>query len=224
MRILLIEDDTDTQDFLSERFKEKGIAVDIAGTGTRGVYFAKTNEYDAIFLDYGLPEKNGMIVCEEIRSFGKHTPIIMISVTDAIVSKVRGLEVGADDYVTKPFYFEEAYARMQAILRRPKRLEGTVYAIDDLRLDASRQIVSRGNVPIYLTKKEFSILEFLLKHSGEVVTRGMLMEHIWDLDIDPFSNTIETHVLNLRRKIEKPEKIKLIHSITGRGYKIDLVK
>jgi len=224
MRILLIEDDSDTQDFLRERLKEKGFVVDIASTGPRGIYYAKTNDYDAILLDYGLPEKNGFTVCEEIRSSGKHTPIIMISVNDAARYKVRGLNLGADDYIAKPFQFEELLARIQAILRRPRAIESTVYSIDDLRLDAERQTVTRNNVPIYLTRKEFSLLEYLLKHAGTVVTRGMMMEHIWDLDLDPFSNTIETHVLNLRRKIEQPSKTKLIHSVPGRGYKIDLAR
>jgi len=224
MRILLIEDDSDTQDFLKGRLEEKGFAVDIAGTGTRGIYYARTNEYDLILLDYGLPEKNGFVVCEEIRQNGKYTPIIMISVNDAVTYKIRGLTLGADDYVSKPFYFDELFARIQAILRRPSEIESTVLAIDDLLLDTSRQTVTRNNVPIYLTKKEFSLLEYLLKHNGVVVTRGMLMEHIWDIALDPFSNTIETHILNLRRKIEQPSKVKLIHSVSGRGYKIDLVR
>ncbi len=224
MRILLVEDDSDTQKFLKGRMKEKGFVVDCASDGNRGVYLAKTNDYDLIVLDYGLPEKNGMLVCQEIRSSGTHTPIIMISVTDTITSKVRGLTLGADDYVTKPFYFEELYARMQAILRRPKKMQGSMYVMDDLKLDIDHQTVTRADVPVYLTRKEFSLLEYLFKHAGEVVTRGMMMEHIWDVSLDPFSNTIETHILNLRRKIEKPSKTRLIHSIPGRGYKIDLKK
>jgi two-component system OmpR family response regulator len=224
MRILVIEDDSDTQDFLRECLKEKGFAVDTADTGTRGLYYAKTNEYDLILLDYSLPEKNGFAVCEELRTAGINTPIIMISVTDAIKHKVRGLTVGADDYISKPFYFEELHARIQAILRRPRSMESRLLCIDDLVLDTDKQIVTRAMVPIYLTRKEFSLLEYLLKFKSVVVTRGMIMEHIWDLALDPFSNTIETHILNLRRKIEDPAKIKLIHSIAGRGYKIDVVK
>jgi DNA-binding response OmpR family regulator len=210
MRILLIEDETDTQDFLKERLSEKSYAVDIASTGTRGLYYAKTNDYDMILLDYGLPEKNGFAVCEEIRKSGKYTPIIMISVTDNVDYKVKGLTLGADDYVSKPFYFDELHARMQTILRRPAIIQSTILTIDDLVVDTDRQTATRSNVPIYLTRKEFSLLEYLLKHVGTVVTRGMLMEHIWDIDLDPFSNTIETHILNLRRKIEHADKIKLI--------------
>jgi DNA-binding response OmpR family regulator len=175
-------------------------------------------------LDYGLPEKNGFVVCEEIRASGRYVPIIMISVNDAVDYKVRGLTIGADDYVSKPFYIEELLARIQTVLRRPAIIESVLLSIDDLVLDTNRQIVTRSGIPIYLTRKEFSLLEYLLKHAGLVVTRGMLMEHIWDVDLDPFSNTIETHILNLRRKIEAPSKIKLIHSVPGRGYKIDLAR
>ncbi len=224
MRILVIEDDSDTQDFLEERLKERGFVVDIADTGTRGIFLAKTNEYDLIILDYGLPEKNGFVVCEELRNNAIATPIIMLSVTDAVQYKIRGLTIGADDYVSKPFYFEELYARIQSILRRPSIIQSTVFSIDDLLLDTARQTVIRGDKTINLTRKEFSLLEFLLKHNGVVVTRGMLMEHIWDADLDPFSNTIETHILNLRKKIEHPTKPKLIHSVSGRGYKIDVVR
>jgi DNA-binding response OmpR family regulator len=222
MRILLIEDDGDTQDFLKERLKEHGFAVDIAGTGTRGVFLAKTNDYDLVLLDYGLPEKNGFAVCEEIRR-NSTVPIIMISVTDATDYKVRGLTLGADDYLTKPFYFEELYARIQAIMRRPTALQSTMFTIDDLVLDTARQSVVRDGKSISLTRKEFALLEYLLKHQGIVVTRGMLMEHIWDTELDPFSNTIETHILNLRKKIEHTEKPKLIHSVSGRGYKIEVL-
>lgn len=224
MRILVIEDEIEAQELLTERLKEKGIVVDIADTGTKGVFYAKTNDYDVILLDYGLPEKNGFVVCEEIRMSGKHTPIIMMSVTDAAPYKVKGLNIGADDYISKPFYFDELYARIQAVLRRPRALESTVLTIDDLVLDMEKQVVTRSDIPIYLTRKEFSLLEYLLKHKTVVVTRGMIMEHIWDLDLDPFSNTIETHILNLRKKIEDPSKTKLIHSVPGRGYKIDLAR
>ncbi|MDB5254751.1 MAG: two component transcriptional regulator, winged helix family [Candidatus Nomurabacteria bacterium] len=224
MRILVIEDEIGAQEFLTQRLKEKGFAVDIADTGTSGIYLAKTNDYDIILLDYGLPEKNGFAVCEELRANGDNTPIIMMSVTDAIPYRVKGLGIGADDYVPKPFYFEELYARMQAILRRPAVLTSTLLSIDDLVLDSAKQVVTRSSLPIYLTRKEFSLLEYLLQHKTVVVTRGMIMEHIWDLDLDPFSNTIETHILNLRKKIEGPEKLKLIHSVPGRGYKIDLAR
>ncbi|MEO5646259.1 MAG: response regulator transcription factor [Candidatus Paceibacterota bacterium] len=224
MRILVIEDQPDTQDYLRERLKEKGFAVDIADTGTRGIYLAKTNEYDLILLDYSLPEKNGFAVCEDLRLSDYTTPIIMMSVSDSTPYKVRGLNVGADDYVSKPFSFEELHARIQAVLRRPHTIQSSLMAIDDLILDSAKQTVARDGKSIYLTRKEFSLLEYMLKHKSVVVTRGQIMEHIWDLDLDPFSNTIETHILNLRKKIEMPDKTKLIHSVPGRGYKIDLMR
>jgi DNA-binding response OmpR family regulator len=158
MRILVIEDEAGAQDFLVTRLKEKGIVADIANTGPQGIYLAKTNEYDLILLDHGLPEKNGFAVCEELRADGNHTPIIMMSVTDAVPYKVKGLTVGADDYIAKPFYFEELYARMQAIFRRPAAMISDILSIDDLVLDSAKQIVTRSNVPIYLTRKEFSLL------------------------------------------------------------------
>ncbi|HTH92980.1 MAG TPA: response regulator transcription factor [Candidatus Paceibacterota bacterium] len=221
MRILLIEDDSDMQDFLKGRLKERGFAVDTADTGTRGIFLAKTNEYDVIILDYGLPEKNGFVVCQEIRK-DSTVPIIMLSVSDSPDFKTRGLTIGADDYVSKPFSFEELYARIQAILRRPQTMQSHIFTIDDLVLDSTKQNVTRAGKVINLTRKEFALLEYLLKHKGNVVTRGMLMEHIWDTELDPFSNTIETHILNLRKKIENPEKPKLIHSVSGRGYKIEI--
>ncbi len=224
MRILVIEDEKDSQDYLRDRLREKSFAVDIADTGTRGIYLAKTNEYDLILLDYALPEKNGFTVCEDLRTSCIHTPIIMMSVSDASTYKVRGLNIGADDYVSKPFSFEELHARMQAILRRPQGIQSSLLTIDDLVLDSAKQIVTRDGKSIYLTRKEFSLLEYMLKHKSVVVSRGQIMEHIWDLDLDPFSNTIETHILNLRRKIEAPSKTKLIHSVPGRGYKIDLMR
>jgi DNA-binding response OmpR family regulator len=224
MRILIIEDEPEMMSFLTDRLKEKGFAIDTADTGTKGIYLAKTNDHDVILLDYSLPEKNGFEVCEEIRRSGKNTPIIMISVTDSVPYKVKGLNSGADDYISKPFYFEELFARIQAVLRRPTAMESPVLSIDDLQLDTARQIVTRTGKPIYLTRKEFALMEFMLKHSGVVVTRGSIMEHIWDVNLDPFSNTIETHILNLRKKIEADGKIKLIHSVPGRGYKIDLMK
>lgn len=224
MRILVIEDEPGAQEFLTMRLNEKGYAVDVADTGAQGLYLARTNQYDVILLDYGLPKKNGFVVCEELRSEGNHTPVIMMSVTDGVPYKVKGLDSGADDYVSKPFYFEELDARIHAVLRRPQVMASTVLTIDDLVLDSTRQLVTRAGIPVYLTKKEFSLLEYLLQHKTEVLTRGMIMEHIWDLDLDPFSNTIETHILNLRKKIERQHHTKLIHSVPGRGYKIDLVR
>lgn len=224
MRCLIIEDDPDTLDHLKNRLEEKCFAVDTATDGVDGLYFANTNEYDIILLDYALPLKNGFEVCTELRKSGNHTPIIMLSATAELIHKIEGFHIGMDDYVTKPFFFDEVYARIQAVLRRPRTREQPVLTIDDLILDTARQKVTRGDEAIYLTRKEFSLLEYLMKHAGTVVSRGTIMEHIWDVTLDPFSNTIETHILNLRKKVDQSPYRKLIHSIPGRGYKIDIEK
>ena len=228
MRILIIEDDLDTAMFVKSRLEEKCFAVDIEMDGNAGLKAAKANAYDLILLDYNLPGRNGFSVMEEIRTAEEktrtHTPIIMISVTSEISHKVSGFNTGADDYVTKPFFFDELFARIQAVLRRPNMRKELVFHMDDLMLDTNRQKVIRGEESVYLTRKEFCILEYLMRNEGMVVSRGMITEHVWDMNVDPFSNTIEMHILNLRKKIDKPEKSKLIHSIPGRGYKIDLVR
>lgn len=228
MKALIIEDDKDTQLFLKERLEEKCFAVDTADDGAKGLTLGKTNDYDLILLDYSLPYKNGFSVCKELRSQAHstrpHTPIIMISVTNESPHKIEGFNLGADDYVTKPFLFDELFARIQAILRRPSIRQESIFKLDDLTLDSNTQKVMRGKESIYLTRKEFSLLEYLLKNTGNVVSRGMITEHVWDMNIDPFSNTIEMHILNLRKKLDRTRKKKLIHSLPGRGYKIDLEK
>lgn len=222
MRCLIVEDDIDTQEYLQSRLEEKCFAVDATADGEQALSFAQTNDYDIIMLDYDLPKKNGFEICEELRESGITTPIIMISVTDDIPHKVVGFTLGADDYVKKPFYFDELYARIQAILRRPRPQQKSILSIDDLILNTATQQVHRGARTVYLTRKEFSLLEYLLRNSGSVISRGTIMEHIWDATLDPFSNTIETHILNLRKKIDRPAQQKLIHCVPGRGYKIDL--
>lgn len=228
MRILIIEDDRDTLEFLQERLQEKCFAVDTAQDGVTAIRLAKSNDYDLILLDYSLPEKNGFSVCREIRSQAhrdrRSVPIIMISVTADTEYKVTGLDLGADDYMAKPFFFDELFARIQAILRRPNIHREHVFKLDDLLLDSNKQKVTRGTRSIYLTKKEFSLLEYLMRNKGAVVSRGAITEHVWDMNVDPFSNTIEMHILNLRKKLDLPRKKTLIHSVPGRGYKIDIEK
>lgn len=228
MRILTIEDDKDTQSFLKERLEGRCFAVDVADDGISGLKLAKTNDYDVILLDYSLPGKDGVSVCKEIRTqINKdktHVPIIMISVNTDSSFKIEGLNTGADDYIGKPFFFDELLARIQAILRRPLVHQDHVFKIDDLILDSNKQQVTRGGLSVYLTRKEFALLEYLMRNSGSVVSRGSITEHVWDMNIDPFSNTIEMHILNLRKKIKRAHRPELIHSLPGRGYKVDLQK
>lgn len=228
MRILIIEDDADTSEYIAERLKENCFAIDCAYDGSHGLQLAKTSDYDLVLLDYSLPKKDGITLCKEIRNQSnthrKQVPIIMISVTHDVENKVKALGQGIDDYVTKPFFFDELIARIHAVLRRPQTIVHDRFEIDDLTLDTATQKVSRANKSIYLTKKEFALLEYLMRHKGSVVSRGSITEHVWDMNIDPVSNTIEMHILNLRKKLELPKKKKLIHSVPGRGYKLDIEK
>lgn len=224
MKILIIEDEKDLCSSLKTNLESECFAVDTANDGNDGLYLASINDYDIMLIDIVLPKKSGLDICKEIRRTKKTTPIIIISVKSEIDSKVELLNSGADDYVTKPFSFQELLARIKAILRRPNNIETKMLKIDDLILDPQKQSVKRGSSEIYLTRKEFMLLEYLMKNQSVVLSRASIMEHVWDRNADPFSNTIESHVLNLRRKIDLEGKKKLIYTIPGRGYKIDTKK
>lgn len=224
VRALLIEDEQGIIDFLKAGLESEYFVVDVAMDGEQGSSLARTNSYDIIILDNMLPKKNGGIVCEEVRQAGKTTPIIMLSVLSETTTKTDILNKGADDYLTKPFSFEELLARIHALLRRPPAITHEVLQLDDLTLDSKKHIVKRGNKEIYLTRKEFMLLDYLLRNNGVVVSRGMLLEHVWDMFADPSSNTIESHILNLRKKIDAKGKKKLLHTISGIGYKLDIRK
>ncbi len=222
MRILVIDDDELLTDSLCASLEAESFIVDCAHDGEKGSYMARTNSYDLIILDNILPKRSGVKVCEEIRASDISTPIIMLSMKDDPLFKSSLLNSGADDYLTKPFSFQELLARIKALMRRPRQIKSDILKIDNLVLDSAKQQVTRGKKVIYLTRKEFSLLEYLLRHKNNVVSRGMIMEHVWNIDTDPFSNTIEAHILNLRKKIEGPKQRKLIHNVPGRGYKIAL--
>jgi DNA-binding response OmpR family regulator len=220
MRILVVEDNANIAKELKRNFEAESFAVDTAADGEKGSFDARTNTYDLIILDNILPKKEGLTVCREIRAAGKNTPIIMLSVCSEIPEKVTLLQAGIDDYVTKPYSFEELLARCRAVLRRGQVSAPTVFTCGDILVDCSTQEIRQGDKTIYLTRKEFSLLELLIKNSNKVVSRGMIMEHVWNMDSDPFSRTIDTHILNLRKKIEGGPRPKLIHNVPGRGYKI----
>lgn len=225
MKILLIENDVTVIDFLTESFRAESFTVDVERTGTDGGFVARTNPYDMIIINFSLPQKNGTEVCQEIRAAGIETPIIFLSANSDIRRKVCALDSGADDYITKPFSFEELRARIYAIRRRPRTIEGTVLMAGNIMIDTRRQSVFRGSIPITLTRKEYNLLEYLIRNKGTVLSRGMLMEHVWNAESDPFSNTVEAHILNLRKKINagiKTEKnCEIIRNVPGRGYVID---
>lgn len=209
-------------DALSESFRGNGFVVDSAEDGERGLYKASINDYDAIILDINLPKKDGRQVCSGIRSAGKNTPIIILSVKYEVDTKVDLLNCGADDYLSKPFSYAELSARIKALLRRPRDIiKGDILSIDDLTLDIKKRTVMRGTKKIHLTPKEFFLLEYLMRNRGTVLSRMVILEHVWDLDADLFTNTIETHIANLRKKINFKNKRELIETVSSGGYKID---
>ncbi len=222
MRILIIDDDVAITNTLKETLKSEGFVLDTAKDGERGLYLSKSNEYDIIILDNCLPKKDGIEVCISIRESGNTTPIIILSVLSSSEQKTALLNAGADDYVIKPYSHQELLARIRALLRRPQIIEEEILTLDDLILDTKRHVTQRGGKEIKLTRKEFGLLEYLLRNTGITLTRGVLMEHVWDMNADPFSNTIESHIASLRRKIESKNKTKLIHTVSGYGYKIDV--
>lgn len=222
MRLLIVEDEKEILNFLKPSLEAECFAVDIAEDGEKGAYLARTNDYDIIILDNMLPKKSGSEICQEIRSLGKTVPIIILSALSDVNKKVELLNIGADDYLTKPFSFQELVARIKTLLRRPAPIKSDILQIDDLSLDLRKNSVTRGEEEIKLTRKEFMLLEYLLRNPGLVLSRSMIMEHVWDMNADPFSNTIEAHILSLRKKIKtKNSQKELIHTIPGRGYKVD---
>ena len=224
MRILIIDDDRDLAETLREILIAEFYAVDIATDGNNGSFMARTNDYDLVIVDYVLPGQTGAEVIAEIRQENKDLPIIMMTVRTELETKLDIFNLGADDYITKPFLFEEFLARVRAVLKRPPTAQKQILRIADLIVNVDRHSVRRGRQDIYLTRKELALLEYLLKNRGQILSRPLILEHVWDINADPFSNTIESHILNLRRKINIAGKPELIHTISGRGYKIDLKK
>lgn len=222
MRILVIEDDDDMARLLALNLEAEYFVVDTAFDGESGSFLGRTNEYDLILLDNLLPKKNGLVVCQEIRKQGKTMPILVLSgVTDA-ATKVAFLNAGADDYVTKPFVMREIMARVRALLRRPCSVIHTVLQVDNLTLDVDSHIVKRAGVEIPCTRKEFILLEYFMRNKGVVVSRAAIMNHVWDMYADPFSNTVEAHILSVRKKIRLLCEKKLIYTVSGCGYVMDV--
>lgn len=221
MRILIIEEEEELAHTLKEHLKHAGYVVDVTADGEEGSYVARTNAYDLVTLDTVLPKQDGMDVLKEIRISGKTMPILVVSVVSAPQTKVAFLRAGADDYMTKPCNFEELLARIEALLRRPPHIADDILHLDDLTLNKTRHIVRRGDASISLRLKEFLILEYLMRNPGVVITRSMIMERVWERDHDPFSTTVEVHMSTLRSKIDTKGKTKLLHTIIGRGYKLD---
>lgn len=222
MRILVVEDEHRIAAAIKKGLEQERYAVDVAYTGTDGYDLATTEEYDLILLDILLPGMDGIAICAALRSQGIHTPILMLTAKGQIQDKITGLDTGADDYLTKPFSFEELLARIRALTRRPKISLGTTLTVSDLTLNPQTYDVARGGTPITLTGKEFSLLEYLMRHPNTVLTRDQIIAHVWNYDADILPNTVEVYIKNLRDKIDTPfpNRQPLLETVRGFGYKI----
>ena len=221
MRILLVEDDMAIARSLKEGLEDEAYAVDVANDGSEGYRTATADEYDVIILDIMLPEMNGYEVCRALRNDGNKTPILMLTARDAERDIVEGLDTGADDYLAKPFSFDVLLARIRALLRRPNEKLEKILQVGDLKLDPSSKKVTRASQEINLTAKEYGVLEYLMRNKGKVLSKEQIISHVWDFDADVLPNNVELFIMFLRRKIDKPFKSKLIHTVSGFGYKLE---
>jgi two-component system copper resistance phosphate regulon response regulator CusR len=218
MRLLVIEDEQKVARFITQGLEEEGYAVDVANDGETGLAMALDQVHDLIVLDIQLPKLDGLGVLQELRRARVHTPVLLLTVRATIEDKVLGLDAGADDYLTKPFAFEELVARVRALLRRRAEAAPPVLQVGDLRLDPARRVVTRGQDTIDLTPREFTLLDYFMRNPGRVLTRTMIAERVWDYNFDPTTNVIDVYVNYLRKKIDTDREPKLIHTVRGAGY------
>jgi two-component system OmpR family response regulator len=222
MRILLVEDDDRTAQFIEKGFTQAGFAVDRAADGLEGLFMAQEVDYDAAVVDIMLPRLDGLTLIERLRKQHVNTPIMVLSAKKTLDERILGLQSGGDDYLVKPFAFTELLVRVQTLLRRNQvQDEPLVLRVADLTLDLAKRKVERGGVRIELQHREFSLLEYLMRNSGRVVSKTMIMEHVWDYNFDPESNVVESRVCRLREKIDLPPAHKLIHTVRGAGYVLE---
>ncbi len=221
MRVLIVEDQEKTVDFLRRGLTENGFIADVARNGIDGQHLALTADYDLIVLDVMLPGRDGWQVLEELRRQGRQTPVLFLTARDRVEDRVRGLELGADDYLIKPFAFSELLARARALVRRGAAQEPSVLRSDDLEVDLLRRRAVRGGRRIDLTAKEFALLALLLRRQGEVLSRTLIAEQVWDMNFDSDTNVVEVAVRRLRAKIDDPFPRKLIHTLRGMGYVLE---
>jgi len=221
MRLLIIEDDRDAAEYLVKAFREVGHVADLAADGEEGLAFALSENYDALIVDRMLPKLDGLSVIGALRAKGATTPVLILSALAQVDDRVKGLRAGGDDYLSKPYAFSELLARVEVLARRHGgRGEETVYRVGDLELDRLSHRVVRGEDEIPLQPREFRLLEYLMKHAGQVVTRTMLLENVWDYHFDPQTNVIDVHISRLRSKIDKGFSQPLLHTVRGAGYMI----
>lgn len=226
MRVLIVEDEHKIANSLKKGLEQESYAVDLAYDGTIGYDLAAIEDYDIIILDLMLPGIDGIEICQRLRAEKIHTPILILTAKDQLGDKVAGLNAGADDYLVKPFAFAELLARIKALTRRPKDALGTTLTVDDLKLDTLTYEVKRANHLIRLSKKEFALLGYFLRHPGKILTKDQIIAHVWNYDADVLPNTVEVYVGYLRDKVDKPFKNRppLIHTIRGFGYKLGVEK
>ncbi len=218
MRILVVEDEKKVASFIKKGLEEEGYAVDVAADGEEGLATALTRVHDLIILDIRLPKLDGLRVLRMLRQDDVTTPVLLLTVRATIEDKVLGLDAGADDYLTKPFAFQELVARVRALLRRRAEAEPTILQLGDLTLDPARRTVSRGGEKLDLTPREFALLDYFMRNPGRVLTRTMIAEHVWDYSFDTSTNVIDVYVNYLRKKIDAGRVPKLLHTVRGVGY------
>lgn len=220
MRVLLVEDEQKMLKYLVQGLEEQRYAVDSADNGEDGLHWALNFAYDVIVLDVMLPKMNGLELCRELRNQRVTTPILMLTARDTVDDRVAGLDCGADDYLVKPFFFRELLARLRALVRRDSSQKSTLLTVGELVLDTATHTVLRGNAPIELTTKEYTLLEFLMLHPNQVLSRTVIAEHLWNYDYMPDSNVVDVYIRYLRKKIDDHHEEKYIHTIRGTGYQL----
>ena len=222
VRILVIEDDKAVARFIANGLRELGYTVDVAGDGKDGLFLATSESYDAVIVDRMLPQIDGLTVVQTLRASNKTVPVLFLSALGEVDDRVRGLEAGGDDYLTKPFAFSELKARLEALLRRASTSEAplTELTVEDLVMNLLSRKVTREDTVIELQPREFRLLEYLMRHAGQVVTRTMLLEHVWDYHFDPQTNVIDVHISRLRGKIDKGFAKPLLQTVRGAGYRL----
>ena len=221
MRILIIEDEIKSAEYLRKGFSENGFVADVANDGEDGLHLALTGEYELIILDVGLPERSGWSVIAELRRNEKEMPVLFLTARDAVEDRIKGLELGADDYLVKPFVFSELLARVRTILRRGPLRQPDVLTIGDLVVDLLRHKAMRANQRLDLSPKEFALLSLLARRAGEVVSRTLIAEQVWDMNFDSDTNVVDVAVRRLRAKVDDPYETKLIHTLRGVGYVLE---
>lgn len=224
MKILLVEDEADVAELVRVGLVANSHTVEISADGADGSFLARSFDYDAVILDYSLPRKDGLAICKDIRIAGKSTPIVFLSGTESSDVKVAALDSGADDFIVKPFSMAELNSRLKALARRPADIKRSILELHDVRLDLDNFTVFRAEKRVRLTRKEFNLLEYLMRAPGAVRSRALLLEHVWSAESDPFSNTVEAHIRNLRKKLNAGGLTDLIRNIPGRGYIMDTPK